>query len=146
MERKEDVIRQQIEELSRRERELEMELEDVLTDVTSAENSDDDEVHVHEEHDDVVRIFKHAILLASGQPSAGCNFRPCYEDPQYRERVEKKMKKLKKIVQTANIQAVLQNPTYGNHLRRIQGTYPVHGGRELLNELVAVYCTLEHNN
>ena len=134
----------EIEELNRVERNLEMELEDVLTDVTSTENSEDEDVECLEERNDIVRLFKNCILNASGEPTEICNFIMRFEAPEYRQRVEKKMKKLKRMVKMTDIESVLENPRYLYELERIKATYPNHGGREMLNELVAVYCVLNH--
>jgi hypothetical protein len=135
-------INQQIADLDRQERELEMELEDVLTDVSSPDNSDNEEVQLREEENEIARLFKNCILNAVGQPTEVCNFLMRFQDPLYRDRVRRKMKKIKKQVKTADIERVLANPQYMTELERIRRTYPNHGGREFLNELVAVYCVL----
>ena len=139
-----DYIQEQIEALDREERNLKMELDDVLTDVTSPENSDDDdeEEAVREEENNIVKLFKDCILTANGQPTTFCSFLMRYEDPIYRERVRRKMKKMKNQVKASDIEVVLANPEYMVHLERIRRTYTNHGGREFLNELVATYLIL----
>jgi hypothetical protein len=137
-------IQQQIEALNKQEHDLEMELNDVLTDVSSPEHSDDEEAELHEEQNDIARLFKDCVLNAVGQPTEMCSFIMRFEDPMYRQRMRRKMKKIKKHVKTANIEMVLSNPQYMVELQRIRQTYPNHGGREFLNELVAVYCVLNN--
>lgn len=137
-------LRQQIQDLDRQEQELEWELLDALTDISSPENSDneEDEDNNFNEENGIVRFFKNAILSAQGQPTRVCDFLQRYEDPQYRRRVSRKMKKIKNEVKRSNIEGVLENPQYLRELERIRSVYPDHGGRELLNELIAVYIVL----
>jgi hypothetical protein len=131
-------INEEIAALARQERNLEMELDDALTDITSAENSDSED-EIHNEEDDIVRLFKNCILNANGQPTELCSFIMRYEDPNYRRSMRRKMKKMKNKVKASDIQAVLSNPVYMVELERIRRTYPNHGGREFLNELIATY-------
>jgi hypothetical protein len=131
-------INEEIAALARQERNLEMELDDALTDITSAENSDSED-EIHNEEDDIVRLFKNCILNANGQPTELCSFIMRYEDPNYRRSMRRKMKKMKNKVKASDIQAVLSNPAYMVELERIRRTYPNHGGREFLNELIATY-------
>ena len=132
-------IQEQIDALARQERNLEMELDDALTDVTSPENSDNEDDEVHEEQDNIARLFKNCILNANDRPTELCSFIMRYEDPEYRRRIRRKMKKIKNKVKASDIQAVLSNPAYMVELERIRRTYPSHGGREFLNELIATY-------
>ena len=131
-------IEEEIAALDRQERNLEMELDDALTDITSPENSDSEDEDHHEE-DNIVRLFKNCILNANNRPTELCTFLMRYEDPVYRRRMERKMKKMKNQVKASDIEAVLSNPAYTAELNRIRGTYPNHGGREFLNELIAAY-------
>ena len=139
-------LQEQIEALAKHERNLEMELKDVLTDVSTPENSDEEgeEVEFHQERSEIARLFKDCILNAVGEPTRMCNFIMRFQDREYRERTARKMKKIKKIVKMADIERVLEDPRYLDELRRIGQTYPNHGGREFLNELVAVYCILDN--
>ena len=132
-------IDEQIAALARQERNLEMELDDALTDVTSPDNSDSEDEDYHEEMDNIVRLFKNRILNANERPTELCTFLMRYEDPVYRRRMEKKLKKIKNQVKASDIEAVLSNPAYTVELNRIRGTYPNHGGREFLNELIAAF-------
>jgi hypothetical protein len=139
-------LQEEIEALGRHERNLEMELKDVLTDVSTPENSDEEgeNVEYHEEQSDIARLFKNCILNAVGEPTEICNFIMRFQDPEYRQRTARKMKKMKKMVKMADIETILEDPRYLEELRRIGETYPNHGGREFLNELVAVYCILDN--
>ena len=143
-----DLIRQEIEDCGTEIDRRELELEDVMFEVTSPETSDDEDlrqVRPHREQNHIVRMFKNAILTAEYQPAEVCNFFELYEDPQYRRRVIKKIKKIKKRVKSGDVEQVMNNPRYLEELRRIQTTYPSHGGREMLNELIAIYVTMTYN-
>jgi hypothetical protein len=131
-------IDQELAALARQEQNLEMELDDALTDIMSTDNSDSED-EVHHEEDNIVRLFKNRILNASDRPTELCSFIMRYEDPVYRRSMERKMKKMKNKVKASDIQAVLSNPAFRVELDRIRRTYPNHGGREFLNELIAAY-------
>jgi septal ring factor EnvC (AmiA/AmiB activator) len=141
---------QQILDLDRRERELEWELLDVFTDVYSVnednedneDNVDDEVNNEHQEQNQLAAVFKQAILAAQVAPTEACEFAGRYEDPNYVQDGAKKLRKIKKLVRQSNVEHVLENPRYLAELQRIQRTYPDHGGRPMLNELVAVYIIL----
>jgi integrase len=143
-----NLIEQEIADCDPREDILQMELEDVLVEVDTPDTSDDEDirqVRLHREQDQIVRLFKNAILTADYQPTELCSFFERYEDPQYRRKMVKKIKKVKRIVKRADIERVMNDPRYLAELRRIQTTYPSHGGRAMLNELVAIFVTLSHD-
>ena len=137
------VIQDEIDRLDVEERKLELELLDVFTDIgtpNTSEDEDDEEEEEIVEQDPIVKIFKAALLSASGFPTTICAYLERYQDPRYRRNTIKKLKCLKKFVKSVNMDEVMRNPHYLTTLNRIRETYPDHGGREFLNELIAVYC------
>ena len=139
-----ELIQNEIDRLDVEERKLELELKDVLTDIstppTSDDESEDEDEDIHVEQNPIIDLFKSSILSASVFPTAYCEYIERYQDPQYRRNALKKQKELRRFVKSTDMEAVMANPDYLTHLNRIRRTYPDHGGRELLNELVAVYC------
>ena len=138
-----EAIQAEINRLDDEERKIELELLDVFTDVqtpTTSEDEDEEEEDIHVERDPIIRLFKEAILSASGFPTRMCAYLERYEDPIYRRNAVKKLKCLKKFVKSSNMDEILRNPLYLTTLTRIRETYPDHGGREFLNELIAVFC------
>ena len=139
------LIQQEMAHCEEQEDRLQVELEDVIVEVDTPDTSDDEDirlVRLHHEQNQIVRLFKNAILTADFQPTEMCNFFERYEDPQYRRQIIKKIRKVKRIVKRADVERVVNNPRYHDELRRIQTMYPSHGGRAMLNELIAIYVTL----
>ena len=54
----------------------------------------------------------------------------------YSKNMSKKLKKMKKIVRSANVEAALRDDRFHVELNRIHDIYPDHEGRENLFELV----------
>ena len=138
-----EEIQDEIDRLDAMERKLELELKDVINDIDTPNNSEDEEEEdEYQENDPIIATLKARLLNASGTPTRICEYLELYQDPAYRRNVRKKMVLLKNCVRSIRISAVLRNPNFLDHLRRIQETYPDHGGRQFLNELVALYCTI----
>lgn len=140
-----EIIQAEINRLDVEEEKLEMELKDVLTDVTTPTTSDDEDEDeenevAQEELDPIIEFFKTSILSASVFPTRMCEYISRYQDPRYRRIAVKKLKSLKKFIGSVNMDEALRNPNYMVQLNRIRETYPDHGGRVFLNELIAVYC------
>ena len=140
-----NIINQELGECDDQIDTLERELEDVLQEVDTPDSSDDEDerqVRLHRERNQIMREFKSVVLSVDYQPTEQCSFFDLYENPQYRRKMLQKLRKVKRIVKRADVERVLNNPRYLNELRRIQNTYPSHGGRAMLNELIAIYVTL----
>ena len=138
-----EIIQDEIDRLDVEEEKLEMELKDVLTDVSTpatSEDEDEEEEVAQVGQDPIVELFKRSILSASVFPTRICEYIARYQDPRYRRNALKKSRYLKKFVKTVDMDEVMRNPRYLVQLNRMWETYPDHGGRELLNELIAVYC------
>jgi len=139
-----EEIQQAIDQIDAQERKLTLELKDVLTDINTPDNSDNEEEDEYQENDPIIATLKARLLNASGTPTRICEYLELYQDPQYRRNVRKKMVRMKNCVKSSRVSIVLRNPNFLDNLRRIQDTYPDHGGRQFLNELVAFYCTLNN--
>ena len=139
-----EEIQQAIDQIDAQERKLTLELKDVLTDINTPDNSEDEEEDEYQENDPIITTLKARLLNASGTPTRICEYLELYQDPQYRRNVRKKMVRMKNCVKSSRVSIVLRNPNFLDNLRRIQDTYPDHGGRQFLNELVAFYCTLNN--
>ena len=139
-----EEIQQAIDQIDAQERKLTLELKDVLTDINTPDNSDNEEEDEYQENDPIIATLKARLLNASGTPTRICEYLELYQDLQYRRNVRKKMVRMKNCVKSSRVSIVLRNPNFLDNLRRIQDTYPDHGGRQFLNELVAFYCTLNN--
>jgi len=138
-----EEIQNEIDRIEEMERKLELELKDVLTDINTPDNSEDEEEEDEYQEDDwIVAILKDRLLNASGTPTRICEFLELYQNPEYRRNVQRKMVRMKNSVRSTRVSVILRNPNFLCHLRRIQNTYPDDGGRQFLNELVALHCTL----
>jgi integrase len=143
-----NLINQEIANCDSQEDLLQRELEDVLVEVDTPDSSDDEDirqVRLHREQNEIVREFKNAVLTVDYQPTELCSFLELYENPEYRRKMLKKIKKVKRTVKRADVYRVLNDPRYFAELRRIQNTYPSHGGRAMLNELIAIFVTLYYD-
>ena len=136
-----EEIQEEIDRLDLQEHQLELELQDVLTDVNTPEESEDeDELQPIEEPDPILQTFKTQMLLCTEMPTVQCNYLVRYQDPEYRRRGQRKMKSLRKEAKLTSLEELLSDPDFMRHLLRIRETYPEDGGRTFLNELVALHC------
>ena len=93
-------INGQIEDLRRREQELEKVLEDVLTDVTSPEVSDEDEeiVEPMEQVNGEAAVLFQQLKMVQVVPTEGTSYFDLYEQPAYKRRAIRKIKKMKRVL------------------------------------------------
>jgi seryl-tRNA synthetase len=139
-------IEAEIEELNRKERRLDLELKDVLTDLTTPEATDDEK----EEDDDdqeSARMAKQDLLASQMIPPRATDYSVLYTDNEYRSKATRKMVRMKNVVKTtANLAQILIDDRFAAELARVERVYPDDGGRDHLNRLVAIYCFQDPND
>jgi hypothetical protein len=150
-----ESLQTEIENANIAERRLELELQDCLTDVTTPEVSSDDEGpdEVPLEGDPVINVGDSSeaaveqlnIFLQSRVVPSDVNSSifPLYMIPQYRQHANRKLRKLRKVAMTTNFCQAFNCKKFWRHYTRVRDLYPVHGGREDLNGLVAYYCYVD---
>jgi hypothetical protein len=137
-----EEIQAEIDQLDVEEDRLELELKDVLTDVdTPSESEDEEEFGAFVEPDAILQAYKDQLLACVETPTDMCDFGVLYEDPEYKRKSRRKLKALRKEARITPLQDILTDPRFTANLERIREMYPVNGGREFLNELVALHCT-----
>ena len=115
-----EEIRAEIALIDDRVKILDLELKDVLTDVSTPDVSEDEEeTPLTPEGSEHFRIIKNRFLSISELPRRRCDFAKLYQDPEYRKLARRKIKLLRKEVRSANIEGLMQDPLYEEVLRRI---------------------------
>ena len=132
-------LQRQILALDREEKRLQMELEDVLSDMETPENSDVEGEDVEEQDLPMVR---QTLMDTRSCPVRWTTYLPLYQDQVYREKAEKKVRKLKNMAKKFTISGVILTQQFASSLRRIEALYPDDGGRVGLNSLMACYYLL----
>ena len=125
-----------IADLDRRERVLIMELEDVLTDVSTPETSDveDDEVEEVE-----LPQVREALLRVESLPRRWTSYSGLYESEEYRSKAQLKLRFVKNLVRTVRLRPLMMSVAFVRSLERVEETYPDDGGRKGLNSLIALH-------
>ena len=127
-------LQAEIELLDRKEKVLQMELMDVLTDVTTPDNSDVEGEDIEEpEMPDVRR----ALLEVGALPTRWTAYSELYQNAEYRMKAQKKVRKLKNMIKKCTLNEVMMNLQYITALQNVERNYPDDGGRAGLNSLVA---------
>ncbi len=141
MERK--SIQSQLQELEREERVLEMELMDVLTDISTPDNSD---VEGEEVEEPTMPAVRQALLEARTYPSRWTPYLQLYRNREYLTKAEKKVAMMKKLVKRHTLAEVMLNQRFTSALNLIEQIYPDDGGRPGLNSLVACHHVINPQN
>jgi hypothetical protein len=128
-----------IADLDRRERVLLMELEDVLTDVSTPETSDveDDEIEEVE-----LPQVREALLRVESLPRRWTRYSGLYESEEYRTKAQLKLRFIKNLVRTVHLRPLMMSVAFVRSLERVEETYPDDGGRKGLNSLIALHNIL----
>jgi len=127
---------------------MDMELQDVLTDVQTPPTSDDEDEDpetplLHPPNSArIMELFQNMLSGTYTSVTANTPYEPLYKQYQYKRNVNKKIKKMKKMAQKCKFEDIYNNNLFWLHLERIQDTYENNGGRTFLNYLVALYCYL----
>ncbi len=128
-----------IADLDRRERVLVMELEDVLTDVSTPDTSDveDDEVEEVE-----LPQVREALLRVESLPRRWTRYSGLYESEEYRIKAQLKLRFVKNLIRTVHLRPLMMSVAFVRSLERVEETYPDDGGRKGLNSLIALHNIL----
>jgi len=133
----------EMQELDRRERELQMELLDVLTDIAAPDNSD---VEGEEVEELIMPAARQALLDTRTYPIRCTPYAELYQSQVYREKAAKKVRLMKKMVKKCTVAEVMLNQQFTTALNLIEQVYPDDGGRTGLNSLVACHHVLKPYN
>ena len=130
-------------------RQMDMELQDVLTDVETPTTSDDDEDEnpetplLHPPNTArISELFQNMLSVTHTSVTEDTPYAPLYKQYQYKKNVNKKMKKMKKNARECNFEAIYNDNAFWLQLERIGDTYQNNGGRTFINYLVALHCYL----
>ena len=136
-------LSKELQELDRQERQLRMELLDVLTDITTPDNSD---VEGEEVEDLTMPAAKQALLDARSFPTRWTPYSELYRSQVYREKAAKKVRVMKKMIKRHTMAELLMNQHFTTALNQIEQVYPDDGGRTGLNSLVACHHVINPND
>ncbi len=136
-------LSKELQELDRQERQLRMELLDVLTDITTPDNSD---VEGEEVEDLTMPAAKQALLNARSFPTRWTPYSELYRSQAYREKAARKVRVMKKMIKRHAMAELLMNQHFTNALNQIEQVYPDDGGRTGLNSLVACHHVINPND
>jgi len=129
-------LSKELQELDRQERELRMELLDVLTDITTPDNSD---VEGEEVEELTMPAARQALLDARSFPTRWTPYSELYRSQVYREKAARKVRVMKKMIKRHAMAELLMNQHFTTALNQIEQVYPDDGGRTGLNSLVACH-------
>ena len=135
-------LSKELQELDRQERQLRMELLDVLTDITTPDNSD---VEGEEVEDLTMPAAKQALLDARSFPTRWTPYSELYRPQVYREKAARKVRVMKKMIKRHTMAELLMNQHFTTALNQIEQVYPDDGGRTGLNSLVACHHVINPN-
>ncbi len=136
-------LSKELQELDRQERQLRMELLDVLTDITTPDNSD---VEGEEVEDLTMPAAKQALLDARPFPTRWTPYSELYRSQVYREKAARKVRVMKKMIKRHTMAELLMNQHFTTALNQIEQVYPDDGGRTGLNSLVACHHVINPND
>ncbi len=136
-------LSKELQELDRQERQLRMELLDVLTDITTPDNSD---VEGEEVEDLTMPAAKQALLDARSFPTRWTPYSELYRSQVYREKAARKVRVMKKMIKRHTMAELLMNQHFTTALNQIEQVYPDDGGRTGLNSLVACHHVINPND
>lgn len=140
------IIEREIDILNEAERRLNMELLDVMTEVETPATSEDEAPeapivyppktgHIHQ-------LFLNMLAVVAAL-SRDTEYSELYSDRKYLQKVNKKLKKMKKNARKIDFEKAYKHVGFVTHLNQILETYPDNGGRTFLSYLVALECHLK---
>ncbi len=130
-------------DLERREHILQMELMDVLTEISTPDNSDEEGEEVEEW---VMPAIREALLEVQPLPNRWTSYIKLYQCQRFKDKEQKKVKKLKKMIKRCALSEVMLNQQFITALQQIEATYPNDGGRVGINPLVACHHVINPEN
>lgn len=130
-------------EIEERGRLYELELEDVIGDISDFREDEDDPVLL--EHQDVepsedALIMQQRMYAVQVVPREDVPIFELYLDKVYRDRAEEKLAKMRQILERTDVDKVLRGKIFWEELERIRNLYgsSQDDGRGCLNELIAL--------
>lgn len=142
-----EILQAEIDQLNLEEARLELELQDVLTDITTPEVSEDEvaeddrPIQVGENVEAAIDQYEEAIG-ARVVPSVNTPYFSLYMIPEYKRNAERKLIKVKNSARRCNFVSAFNDAHFWREYVRVRDTYPLNGGRDDLNVLVALHCFL----
>jgi hypothetical protein len=133
----------EMQELEREERKLQMELLDVLTDITTPESSDVEGEDVEEL---LMPAARQALLDTRTCPIRWTLYSELYQSRSYREKAAKKVRMAKRMIKKVTVAEVMMTQQFTAALNQIELNYPDDGGRTGLNSLVACHHVIKPCN
>jgi hypothetical protein len=120
-----------------------MELMDVLTEISTHDNSDEEGEEVEER---AMPAIREALLEVQPFPNRWTSYIELYQCQRYKDKIQKKVKKLKKMIKRCALSEVMLNQQFVAALQQIQATYPDDGGRVGIHPLVACHHVINPEN
>ena len=114
---------------------LKRELLDVLVELGTPEESDEE----GDEVEDRMEGVKNVLLRVAAIPQRETAYSALYSSARYCEESEKKVRLMKNVIKKVQLSDVFSHPSFAAQLRHIERTYPDDGGRIYINTLVACY-------
>ena len=142
----------ELEFLNAMSQQMDMELQDVLTDVETPTTSDDEDedpetplLHPPESAR-IMELLQNMICATHTSVTANTPYAPLYKQYQYKKNVNKKIKKMTKNARKCKFEVIYNDNLFWLHLERLESTYKNDGGRTFLNYLVALHCYLTNES
>ena len=137
------ALQEQLLAISAEEDRIQLVLQDILTDLTTPENSDEDE--------DLPEIESRSILTnnisplfermkaADIVPNEDAVYSSLYEEEAYSRKARRKLRKMRKSLRDCHLNIVVCDGRFQTEVNRVRNLYPDLGGRVGLDLLVALH-------
>jgi hypothetical protein len=94
--------------------------------------------------DDHARVLQVSQTVeVSKKPQSSAAYAHLYPADKYKKNVQRKMIRMRNIARKSRFDEIWRKQSYLNQVDRVSELYSDAGGREHLNELVALYCYLD---
>jgi hypothetical protein len=144
---------EELHQIEREEHQLDTELLDVFSDVTTPEISEDEDENEDFQLDSTnnvemepFQIVRQRMLSAKAEPNTTVKYAWLYQNDQYKSNIRRKMKKLRNVARKADMKRIFDDQDFVDEIDRIHDNYTETGGREDLYELIALYCYIDNLN
>ena len=127
-----------IADLDRQERDLTLELMDVLTDIDTPDASDAEPEDEEVEELELPQV-RNVLMQVDSSPSRPTEYSELYQRADYREKARLKVRFAQKLVKTIHLGPMMASDVFIQSLQHVESTYPDDGGRDGLNTLVAIH-------
>ena len=138
-----EQLQARIQQLTVTSERLNLELTDVLSYISTPENTDseDEDYQLSPMSHSAKTLYKR-IMEANLDPDIDEEISDLYENNRSRHKMHKKMLKMLKMrntIRKADIETAMQDVSFDQRLKDVQTLYPSNGGRHGLHELVSFY-------